>query len=207
MFRFIAGDESFGNFFLFFLKGQREIKDILKIGEMGNWRKRASAIFILLFALVWGDVIYATHEVDHRYTIFGSVRDESGRPLPDTRVIVTDTRLGDGLTTFSRKDGSYEVTLHLHNENLGDEVVVSAHGEEKRIKATFDPSDKFAERRQRVDFGVEQAEAKEGQWIYYSIGIVLLTGALVYMGVFRKRSGKGKKGVVGQRGRKGRRNN
>lgn len=164
------------------------------------------AVFVALtFLLMTADAddLIATHEVDHRYIIFGSVRDESGRPLPDTRVIVTDTRLGDGLTTFTRKDGSYEVTLHLHNENLGDEVVVSAHGEEKRITASFDPSDKFTERRRRVDFGPEQFKANGRSWVYYSIGFILLAGTLIYIGIFRKRSGKEKKGVTGQRGKKG----
>ncbi|MEK6576913.1 MAG: carboxypeptidase-like regulatory domain-containing protein [Nitrospirota bacterium] len=159
-------------------------------------------IFSIMFAL--GDLLFATHEADHRYTIFGSVRDGSGRPVQDTRVIVTDTRLGDGLTVFTGKDGSFEVTLHLHNDNLGDEIVVSAHGEEKRIKASFDPSDKFSERRTKVDFGVEQ-DKKEQEWSYYGYGtgIILLAGILFYMGIYRKRSGKEKKGVPGLRGKKG----
>jgi hypothetical protein len=161
---------------------------------------------IVIFSVIFvrGDLVIATHEVDHRYTIFGSVRDGSGRPVQDTRVIVTDARLGDGLTVYAGKDGSYEVTLHLHNDNLGDEIVVSAHGEEKRIKASFDPSDKFSERRTKVDFGVEQ-DKKEKEWSYYGYGagIILLAGILFYMGFYKKRSGKEKKGVPGLRGKKG----
>ncbi|MEK7871483.1 MAG: carboxypeptidase-like regulatory domain-containing protein [Nitrospirota bacterium] len=161
---------------------------------------------IVIFSIIFvrGDLLFATHEVDHRYTIFGSVRDGSGRPVQDARVIVTDARLGDGLTAFTGKDGSFEATLHLHNENVGDEIVVSAQGEEKRIKASFDPSDKFSERRTKVDFGVEQAE-KEKEWIYYGYGagVILLAGMLFYMGIYKKRSGKEKKGGPGRRGKKG----
>ena len=173
------------------------------IVEMGNLRKGASALLALLVIIfVWGGILFATHDADHRYTIFGFVRDGSGRPVQDTRVIVTDTRLGDGLTAFTGKDGSYEVTLHLHNENLGDEIVVSAHEEEKRIKASFDPSDKFSERRAKVDFGAEKDEKKK-EWIYYGAGIIFLAGMLFYMRIYKKRSGKEKKGVPGLRGKKG----
>ena len=162
-------------------------------------------IFIIFISSY--EALYATHETDHRYTIFGGVRDEGGRPMPDTRVIVTDTRLGEGSTTFTRNDGSYEVTLHLHNDNLGDEIVINAHGEEKRIKASFDPSDKFNERKSRVDFGPEKGESKGRPWFYYGIGATLLTGIFIFLGFIRKRSGKGSKGVAGPRGKKGKRRN
>lgn len=171
---------------------------------MRDSRRLVYVILTLIILITWANDLIATHEVDHRYTVFGSVRDESRRPLSDTRVIVTDTKIGEGSTTFTRKDGSYEVTLHLHNQNLGDEIAVSAHGEEKRITASFDPSDKFTERRRRVDFGPEQVEPNRRPWVYYSIGFILLAGILIYIGVFRKRSGKEKKGVTGQKGKKGR---
>lgn len=171
---------------------------------MKDLKKWLFVIVIFFIIAVRGDLLFATHEADHRYTIFGFVRDGSGTPVQDTRVIVTDARLGDGLTVFTGKDGSFEVTLHLHNDNLGDEIVVNAHGEEKRIKASFDPSDKFSERRTKVDFGAEQ-DKKEKDWIYYGYGagIILLAGMLLYMGIYKKRPGKGKKGVPGLRGKKG----
>lgn len=170
---------------------------------MRNSKRLVYVILTFIILIAWADHLNATHEVDHRYTVFGSVRDESGRPVPDTRVIVTDTKIGEGSTTFSRKDGSYEVTLHLHNQSLGDEIVISARGEEKRIMASFDPSDKFTERRRKVDFGPEEGEPNKNRWVYYSIGFILLAGTLIYLGVFRKGSGKGSKGVIGQRGMKG----
>jgi LPXTG-motif cell wall-anchored protein len=99
----------------------------------------------------------ATHETDHRYTVFGYVRNDKGRPMADTRVTVRDTRLDEAAVAFTDRKGYYETTLHLHNDSLGDEIVVTVGTEEKKHRATFNPDDKQTERKVQVDFGAPAA--------------------------------------------------
>lgn len=55
----------------------------------------------------------AEHTVDHRYTIWGYVKDASGTPLRDVMVAVADSggsRLG---VAHSSTKGRYSIQLHL----------------------------------------------------------------------------------------------
>lgn len=131
--------------------------------------------------------VLATHEAEHRFTVYGYVRDDRGRPMVDEKVIVVDTRLDEALTTFADQDGYYEALLHLHNEDLGDEVVVMVKEQRKSIRVTFDPDDKHTERKAEVNFGSATAavESSTPAWGYglaaaVVVGIALTIGAIRY---------------------------
>lgn len=139
----------------------------------------------------WDHPVWATHDTQHRYTVSGYVRDDRGKALQDVRVIVTDTRLDEGGTVFTDENGYYELLLHLHNDNLGDEIVIKARDQEKRIKANFNSQDRFTERRAEVDFGPSTLQSSTDQrWRYYGYGAaaVLVVGALISWRFTRKKA-------------------
>lgn len=107
---------------------------------------------ILLLALLAGpSVALATHEPDHRYIVLGYVRDGAGRPLAGVEVRVVRERTGLAYPARTDREGFYLVIVHLHDEDLGDALTVSAASATGRIVATFDPRDKRFERGTRVD--------------------------------------------------------
>ncbi len=107
--------------------------------------------FLLAF-LGFATVAWAEHEPDHRYVILGYVHDGAGRPA--ARVEVRAIREKTGLEQRARTDpaGFYLVIVHLHSEDLGDTIRVSANGAGLRITARFDPRDVTTHRGTRVDF-------------------------------------------------------
>ncbi len=137
--------------------------------------------------------VSATHEADHRYTVYGYVRDAKGRAVQDTKVMVVDNRVGEGSTAFTDKNGYYEVLLHLHDSNLGDEVTITTPEETKTVVAQFDPEDHMAERKVQVDFGALPIESASGSmatlWVY-GAGIALAITAFVYWGVYSRKKAK-----------------
>lgn len=167
----------------------------------GAW---AAALLVAAVALGASAPAQATHENDHRYTVFGYVRDANGKAVPDAKVIVVDPRLDEGTTAFTDHGGYYEALLHLHNDDLGDEIIVTALDQRKTIRATFDPNDTKTVRRAQVDFGpagpAGAAGAKPGNWIWIAGGAVLIVVAAL-AGLLRRRSGA-MKGHAGSRKKK-----
>lgn len=134
-----------------------------------------------------GSVGWAMHATDHRFTVWGHVADEGGRPLSGVKVTVRDARLPDAVTTLTHRDGSYEAVLHLHNDNVGDEVVVAAGDRIQRIRATFNPSDVHTERKTEVNFGSAiQGQSAAGEWWPWALA-ALVTFGVVAWGVARRR--------------------
>ncbi len=129
------------------------------------------------------------HDVNHRFTVWGHVADEAGRPLSGVKVTVRNARLPDAVTTLTRRDGSYEGVLHLHNDNLGDEVVVAAGDRIQRIRATFNPGDMHTERKTEVNFGpaVQGQPAGGGEWWPWAVA-ALVTASVVTWGMARRRA-------------------
>jgi hypothetical protein len=125
----------------------------------------------------------AEHEVDHRFIVEGYVCAPDGRPLANQEVMVKDTRISLGKTTYTDSDGFYSITLHLHNENQGDPILVAAGDREQRLTAKFDAKDMKAERKMSVHFGsgCEGAHSGSGRWVYYSVGLGL-AGVAVFAG-------------------------
>jgi hypothetical protein len=93
----------------------------------------------------------ATHAPDHRFIVLGFVTDGERRPLADVPVVVTRLKTGLRHPTRTEPDGFYLVVLHLHDEDEGDRLAVSASGVQGEVQARFDPRDTRTERGTRVD--------------------------------------------------------
>lgn len=106
---------------------------------------------------------WATHEMDHRFTISGYVRDKDGKPIGDVKVLARDLKDQqiDPVTSYSDGSGFYKLILHLHSQNAGDPIQISIKDERsgldevKKIRAEYDPVDRHTERRATVDFGLQ----------------------------------------------------
>lgn len=159
-------------------------------------------LYLGLFLVCVGKVepVWATHDTQHRYTVFGYVRDEQGKPLPDVKVTVDEVPLNQTGSALTDGDGYYEVLLHLHNENLGDQILIKAQDQEKRTKVSLDPQDHTTERRAEIDFG-PPAPNRPGQgWGYYGYGAAaaLIVGVLISWR-FRSKKAKRMKGRPGKK--------
>jgi hypothetical protein len=90
----------------------------------------------------------ATHEITHRYIVYGTVTNTSGVPLPQVTVTVevpdATTHSSDPVWTgVTDINGNYRIQLHLHHlggaeEDQGKEMIirVPAEGVERRATAT-----------------------------------------------------------------------
>lgn len=109
------------------------------------------AALTLLAALAVGAPAGATHAPDHRFIVIGIVSDADGRPQAGTPVVVTRLKTGLGHRTRTERDGLYVVVVHLHDEDEGERLAVSANGVTGKVVARFDVRDKRVERGTRVD--------------------------------------------------------
>ena len=96
--------------------------------------------------------IFVKTKVEHGLIVYGYVRDKSGKPLADVPVLAKPLKEGreshDGKTN---KEGYYEIFLHIHNEDAGTKIVVSAKDAKKEITANYNPEDKVTKRQAAVD--------------------------------------------------------
>jgi len=96
--------------------------------------------------------IFVKSRVDHGFIVYGYVRDKSGKPVADVPVNAQPLKAGreahDGKTN---KDGYYEIFLHIHNEDSGTKIVVTAKDAKKEIVANYNPEDKVTKRQAAVD--------------------------------------------------------
>ena len=143
--------------------------------------------------------VYAEHEIDHRFVIEGYVCKGGGQPAGEVEVVARDTRVSVGKAVYTDGNGYYRIQLHLHNDNAGDPILVSALDQEQRIKAQFDPKDLHSERRTVVTFGsgCDRSEHSDNAWVYYGVGIGLATVAVVagarFMTKKQRAASRGKK--------------
>jgi len=143
-----------------------------------------TVLFLLIF-IGFGNAVFAMHEMDHRYTILGYVRNEQGDAKADIPVTI-EHKGGQKQQTKTNPSGYYESLFHLHDGNLGDEMIVTVGSEIKTIVTVFDPKDKFADRKSQVDFG---AKEKEQPLLYYVLGGggVLLLCMAIYFSIIKKK--------------------
>lgn len=125
---------------------------------------------------------WATHEVDHRFVVSGSVRTADGTPRPDVKVVVAHPRSKLSETALTDRNGRYSVLLHLHDPDAGDPVTVTVGEETKTIKADFDPKDHRTPRTAQVDFGPEAPANETGSstWMYGVAGAVVAAAVAFY---------------------------
>ena len=135
---------------------------------MARWSLVSAAGVLILLCSLLSSVAWATHEVDHRFLLFGSVREGSsfpGKPLPGRQIRFVNQKTGqawevvdaDGRErplVMTDHEGRYAAILHVHNEELGSVMKIVVEGTEKEFVLTFDPQDKQTERRARVDIVV-----------------------------------------------------
>ena len=122
-------------------------------------------LVLLLAILAWpGAPALATHEPDHRYVVLGYVKDGAGRPLAGATVRVVRNKTGLAYPARTDGEGFYLVVVHLHDEDVGETLTVSAAGAGAKITATFDPRDKRVERGTRVD--IEGGRAVERRALF-----------------------------------------
>jgi hypothetical protein len=174
----------------------------------GSVRFKAFARIALAVSASWisgitylAGVAEAMHEVDHRFTVEGHVCGGDGRPVPETKVIVKDTRVSIGTAVFTDSRGYYKAVLHLHNDNRGDPILVAALEEEQKVTAQFEAADVKSERQVTVNIGVGCAVQQEesSRWVYYGAGVGL-AAAVVAAGVgFVKNRQRVQKRGKGQR--------
>ena len=127
-------------------------------------------------------VAMAEHEADHRFTVEGSVCGTDGQPLAGVEVVAKDARTSLVRTTQTDDRGQYRVTLHLHNDNRGDPIVVYVKDkdgtvqQERRVAAEFDPKDVHTERKTAVHFGsgCEALSDEPPLWVYQGAGAAVL---------------------------------
>ena len=139
--------------------------------------------------IVVPSIVWATHETNHRFTVYGYVRDAQGQTAQDIKVMVVDNRIGEGSTAFTDRNGYYEVLLHLHDANQGDDITLTTPNETKTISANFNPEDHTTERKVQVDFGGPSTAMPTGLpviWMY-GAGAVLLIAGLLYWRVYSRK--------------------
>lgn len=141
--------------------------------------------------LVMGVPAWATHEVNHRFVVSGAVQAADGSPRPNLKVVVAHPRTNLSETTLTDSGGRYSVLLHLHDQDAGDPVTVTAGDETKTIKADYNASDHHTPRLATVDFGpaVQVAGNRpsfSGVW-WYGIGGAVLVGGMMYWRLRAKR--------------------
>ena len=114
-------------------------------------RSPSVALVVLVLALLASASAFATHDVDHRYTVYGVVRD-GGAPVAGEPVRITGLGgqpLAEGVTAA---DGSYRVVLHVHDDQRGQRFWVTVRGETRAGSFDFEPGDRATPRTHRLDF-------------------------------------------------------
>lgn len=99
--------------------------------------------------------VFVKTKVEHGFIVYGYVRDSGGKPVPSIEVqakpLKEQAHVGSAKTN---QEGYYEIFLHLHNEDSGTKITVSAKGVQKDVVANYDPSDKVTKRQASVDLSV-----------------------------------------------------
>lgn len=147
---------------------------------------RIAKLFVFLYLLSSLPLVFAEHEPNHRYRVVGTVSDANGNPLPDAEVIASDSTIGLTERGFTDKNGKYIIQLHLHDENNGDELTISAKGVSFNTEAKFDSSDHATERGIRLDLtGGKWVLGEFQQGVDITSGVLLLViilGVALYLG-------------------------
>lgn len=158
---------------------------------MKNTSPKPVLILILACLLLPVDAS-AEHEADHRYNVRGYVLDESEQAIAGREVKI----FSDGnVLARGRTDsyGYYSLHLHLHNEDRGRLLSLSAGGQQADIRVNFDPQDKHTARVHDANLVggrlVEKAlfRWRTPTWIYPLAGFIVLGFVLVTLERRRRR--------------------
>ncbi|MGE0468832.1 MAG: carboxypeptidase-like regulatory domain-containing protein [Nitrospira sp.] len=127
----------------------------------------------------------------------GYVCGADGSAVSNVDVLVKDTKISYGQVVMTDGDGYYKATFHLHNDNLGDPLLVEVRGEQQHLKVDFDPKDLESERRIQVNFGTGCDANGPPVWLWWGGGaVVVAVGSAIGMKLVRSQRrqerGKGK---------------
>jgi len=99
--------------------------------------------------------VFVKTKVEHGFTVFGYVRDAAGKPIAGIDVQAKPAgEHAHGAVGKTNAEGYYEIFLHMHNENAGQKVTVSAKNVQKDFVANYDPNDKVTKRQAAIDLTV-----------------------------------------------------
>ena len=133
-------------------------------------------------------VASATHEADHRFMVEGYVCGQDGKGVAGTDVLVKDTKISYGQVVRTDGDGYYKAMFHLHNDNVGDPLLVEARGEQRNLKVEFDPKDLESERKISVNFGAGCEVSGPPVWVWAGGGAaVIAIGSAIGARLLRSR--------------------
>ncbi|MCP9472851.1 MAG: hypothetical protein NNA30_08990 [Nitrospira sp.] len=176
------------------------------VAWLGRWKniplRLATAVCCAVAGTLAPSWVSATHEADHRFTVDGYVCGVDGKGVSDIDVLVKDTKIAYGQVVKTGSDGYYKAIFHLHNDNLGDPILIEARGEQQNHKVQFDPKDLESERKIRVNFGTGCEASDSPPWFWMGMGVMVVgVGALVGMKVVRsgRKLGRTKEKSQGKR--------
>jgi len=96
--------------------------------------------------------VFVKTKVEHGFTVYGYVRDKTGKPVAGVEVQAKPLKEhAHAGSTKTNPEGYYEIFLHLHNEDSGTKIVVTANGASKEVVANYDSNDKITKRQASVD--------------------------------------------------------
>jgi mono/diheme cytochrome c family protein len=96
--------------------------------------------------------VFVKSNVSHGFIVYGYVRDKNGNPIPDLTVEAKPLKPGrEAHAGKTNKEGYYEIFLHIHNEDVGTRIEVTAKNAKKEVVANYNPEDKVTKRQTAVD--------------------------------------------------------
>lgn len=167
-----------------------KFRDVVRL----RWResisiKLAATVCWAIVGVLVPSWVSATHEADHRFAVDGYVCGGDGKGVPGVDVLVKDTKISYGQVVKTDSDGYYKAIFHLHNDNLGDPILVEARGEQQNHKVQFDPKDLESERKIRVNFGTGCEASDSASWVWMGM-VIMIAGAGALLGLKVVRSGR-----------------
>lgn len=110
----------------------------------------------MLFGALLAATARATHDVHHRYVVWGEVMYEDGTPLANETIRLTvkdGTPMG---TLDTDAQGRYRLVLHVHDQDVNKVFDMTVKDVKKTIRLEFDPEDHETERRKKVNFTIKR---------------------------------------------------
>lgn len=109
--------------------------------------------------LLGAQPVSATHKTDHRYTVWGEIKYEDGKPASEVTVhllVKGGEQIGE---VKADRNGRYRIVLHVHNEDVYKVFDMRVNDVTRKVRLLFNPNDVQTERGQRIDL-VVKPEAK-----------------------------------------------
>lgn len=183
-------------------EGLRNLKNV-RCKHVVQFRRFVLVVVFPLCTLFPVSVLYALHEVDHRFTVEGRICGNGGDGIEAAVVSVKNTRADISGNGKSDSDGFYKVVLHLHNENQGDPLVIESGEFESTGRVELDPNDPKTERIIMVNLGHPCRALPFWRQTWVLSSVAALFGIALILAI-RQMGGKKGKGLDGSQKRKSR---